>query len=669
MSNEDQINDLLDQWEDHVATNPLASPAAFVASVCVGEATGLANELLDKIEKLQRIMPLVARMGEPVRSDGQLNVEPEINIGIGSEPVPGYILQRKIGAGGYGEVWQASGPGEFAIALKFVRLEGRGTVEREALKIAKRARHPNLVVTQGAWVVGGYLIVAMELAERTLFDVFEAARHAGGQGIPREELLLHMVDAAAGIDCLNDPPDGLTGIQHRDIKPQNLLIVGGRTKVADFGIARIIHGQVTGHTGALTVAYAAPEFFENKTTNRSDQYSLAVTYCYLLTGKLPFHGSDAEVMHGHLHKPPDLSGLPRTDRAVVNRAMAKKPEDRWPSCEQFVRALESHEQGFSNHRIQDWKKISLWVIAVVCLCVATLAFGFWSLQTDSKLATIANMQNDAGSVSESLASILAFRLKNSDSVPKMAKSRVDVVMEIDESYYSSFVSSLSDLLEPAALKQGRATVGISSTFSFFHAILRHDLLDASLNDAIEEALQSEDKCVVVLAKQVGESKWGEQNLSATPDHGGHQLMDCIWFTLQDHDAEPTQTAFRRLRSLSISIKDPTDDQDFLNLPILPFDWESSRRMSKTQLLPGGPIGFVFSSGSGGGDLCVLGARTFYEGRLSDHPEAPTPLEWERVMIVYPGFFVRGQFVEQVTVGTMSVNDPRKANVVIGLPSK
>jgi serine/threonine protein kinase len=667
MSNDDQIDDLLDQWEDYVAKNPAASASSFVDRVCTGEAKGVASVLLEKINKLQRILPLVDRLAGSNQFDATHIDDAAIEISVGSEPVPGYVLRRMIAAGGYGEVWEACGPGDFTIAMKFVRLAGRGTVEKEALKIAKRARHPNLVVTHGAWDIGGYLIIAMELAERTLFDVLEAARNAGSQGIPREELLRHMADAAAGIDYLNDPPDGLTGIQHRDIKPQNLLIVGGRTKVADFGIARIIHGQATGHTGAMTIAYAAPEFFERKTTNRSDQYSLAVTYCYLLTGTLPFHGSDAEVMHGHLHKPPDLSGLPRADRAVVNRAMAKKPEDRWPSCEQFVRALESHEEGISNHRLQHRKKISLRVIAVVCLCVATLAFGSWSLQTDSKLASIANMQNDAASVSEALASTLAFRLKISDSVPEMAKPRVEIVMEIDESYYSSFISSLSDLLERAALKQGRATVGISSTFPFYHAILRHDLLDASLNDAIEEALQSEDKCVIVLAKQVGESKWGEQNLSATSRHGGHQMMDCIWFKLQNHDSEPIQTAFRRLRSLTISVDDPTDDQAFLKLPIRPFAWDLSLGMSKTQLLPGGPVGRVFSTGMGGGDLNVIGARSFYEKTLSRKPETPTPLDSERVMIVYPGFFQTGQFVEQVTVGTMNVKDPSKAKVVVDFP--
>ncbi len=726
MLNEDQINDLLDQWEDHAAKNPTASPATFVANVCVGESTEIANELLDKIEKLQRIMPLVARLGDPEHSDGVIDAAHEIEIAVGSEPFPGYVLNCKIAAGGYGEVWEATGPGDFTLAMKFVRLAGRGTVEQEALKIAKRARHPNLVVTHGAWILSGYLIIAMELADNTLFDEFEAIHSAGGQGIPREALLRHMADAAAGIDYLNDPPEGLTGIQHRDIKPQNLLVVGGRTKVADFGIARIVQGQVTGHTGAMTIAYAAPEFFEGKTTNRSDQYSLAVTYCYLLTGKLPFRGTDAEVMHGHLHKPPDLSGLPRTDRAVVRRAMAKKPEERWPSSNAFVSALMYANASDAMVLRHVWTKKHA-LIASGCGLAVAIAYGSFYfahtspgqaidaqafndnqdqslLPVNSMTPTIISsefteftsgirnsvadtirgmddlrepnqriresngsdlMRNHSTSVTESLRSILAFRLSKVGAVSGTSNSNVDVVvMEIDESRYANFVIDLSKLLEQNAVTKGRATVGISSTFSHYDTILRHDLFDSSLNDAIAASLQSEDQCVIVLAKQVGESAWGEQDRSATPRHGGYQIMDCDWFAVTNQEAEPLQLAFRRLRSLSISVSDPTDSQDFLRLPIRPFAWDSSRGRAKTQFLPGGPAGAVFSSGMGGGDLNLIGARGFYEKTLSRYPDSPVPLDGERVMVVLPGFFENGRFVSQVTLDTVQVHDPQKASVVV-----
>ena len=136
-------------------------------------------------------------------------------------------------------------------------------------------------------------------------------------------------------------------MQHRDIKPQNILLVGGGVKVADFGLARLLDRSVTGHTGSLTPAYAAPEFFQNQTSDRSDQYSLAVTYCQLRGGRLPFTGGPAAVMAGHLHHAPDLTMLPEAERPVVARALAKEPAGRWPSCRAFVAALRSSLQADS----------------------------------------------------------------------------------------------------------------------------------------------------------------------------------------------------------------------------------------------------------------------------------------------------------------------------------
>ncbi len=263
----------------------------------------------------------------------------------GGEPLPGYFLVEFLGRGSYGEVWKATGPGGFPLALKFITLDHPAlATEVRALDLMKNLRHANLLSYFGAWQTGGLLIIALELADGTLMDRLVECQGRGLAGIPFPELIDYMRDIAKGIDFLNDYSlDGEKrsgiGIQHRDIKPQNLMLVGGSGRVGDFGLAKLMEHSVTSNTGAMTLAYAAPEFFSGETAKTSDQYSLAVTYCQLRTGQLPFRGQQAEIVSGHISRPPDLSGLPKIERPVVSRALSKMPDSRWPSCREFVEAL------------------------------------------------------------------------------------------------------------------------------------------------------------------------------------------------------------------------------------------------------------------------------------------------------------------------------------------
>src|SRR5262245_13497886 len=93
-------------------------------------------------------------------------------------------------------------------------------------------------------------------------------------------------------------------------------------------------------TGGITPVYAAPETFDGIITRFCDQYSLACVYQELLTGVRPFDGSSmSQLLMQHLNLPPNLDPSPSADRAALNRALAKKPDDRWPSVSSFVRAL------------------------------------------------------------------------------------------------------------------------------------------------------------------------------------------------------------------------------------------------------------------------------------------------------------------------------------------
>ena len=275
---------------------------------------------------------------------GSLNRQ-TLSLHPGDEPIAGFRLIRFRGRGGFGEVWEAEAPGQFLVALKFVRLSSQGRVaEQRALDFVRGIHHPNLLANFGSWQIGETLVIGMELADGSLWDRFLEATQIGDRGIPRGELLGYLSDVAAGVDYLNGYSHTVEGrpsmgVQHRDLKPPNILLFGGGAKVADLGMARAMEGEVAGHTGVWTFPYAAPEFFRGETTRQSDQYGLAVTYCQLRGGRLPFGGNAASVTAGHLFAEPNLDALPEAERPIVARALAKEAGDRWPNCRAFVDAL------------------------------------------------------------------------------------------------------------------------------------------------------------------------------------------------------------------------------------------------------------------------------------------------------------------------------------------
>jgi serine/threonine protein kinase len=284
-------------------------------------------------------------------------------LGPGVEPVPGYTLVRILGRGGFGEVWEATAPGGVHVALKFVRLDrSEIALEERGLEVIRNIRHPHLVDVQFACRVADCLVIAMSLCEQNLMDRLRACQKQGQPGLPRDELLGFMADVGEALDFLNEArhPAGaggggsggaagagaVVGIQHRDVKPHNIFVVGGSARLADFGLAKILETATASHTGAMSPHYAAPEVLEGRVTRWTDQYSLALTYFQLRTGKLPFAGESAnQAIYAHAHLDPDLSGLPREERPIVARALARRPEERWPSCRELVKRLNEAGRG------------------------------------------------------------------------------------------------------------------------------------------------------------------------------------------------------------------------------------------------------------------------------------------------------------------------------------
>ncbi|MFD6463862.1 serine/threonine-protein kinase, partial [Streptomyces roseolus] len=261
----------------------------------------------------------------------------------------GYTIERLLGRGGMGSVYQARHPRlprQTALKLLSRELyedeEIRARFEREADLVAQ-LDHPNIVTVFDRGLEDEQLWISMQY-----IDGIDAAS-AEPQSLPPARAVQIIKETAEALDYAHG-----MGVLHRDVKPANILLArsgsgrGERVYLTDFGIARL--RDDTGHltqtgTFTATLAYASPEQLTGSPLDhRSDQYSLACTLFWLFTGTGPFAATNpAQVIQGHLQSaPPALSsaraGLPYALDGVLAKAMAKRPADRYDSCGALAQA-------------------------------------------------------------------------------------------------------------------------------------------------------------------------------------------------------------------------------------------------------------------------------------------------------------------------------------------
>src|SRR5262249_33299661 len=232
-----------------------------------------------------------------------------------------------------------------AVALKFMPTGDSTAAAKEirSIQAVRQITHSHLIHLEQVWMLPGYIVIAMELADGSLLDLLDAYLSEFNSPMVPEQVCMSLSQAAEGIDYLNTRQHPLDGrrvaFQHCDIKPSNLLLFGDNVKIADFGLASPTSTPLKFHRRAGTLDYTAPEVFQGRLSDWTDQYALAVSYCVLRGGRLPFTDTPRTFEKSFVRSAPDLSMLPAEEQTVVHRALLPTPQDRWPSCKEFMARL------------------------------------------------------------------------------------------------------------------------------------------------------------------------------------------------------------------------------------------------------------------------------------------------------------------------------------------
>jgi serine/threonine-protein kinase len=271
-----------------------------------------------------------------------------------------FRLVQKIGTGGMGSVYRAtpsSGGADVAIKILHPKLAGRTDLTtrfRREARATSTLTHPNTVKVYeyGELPDDGSLYIVMEYLEGR--NLNRAVKREGP--LPVERAIPILIQVCGALQEAHEK-----GIIHRDMKPENIFLSkrGEQTeypKVLDFGLAKLHENQMRPGSIQLTqegMVFGTPEFMSPEQAQgqtldaRSDIYSLAIILYEALTGKLPFDArTPMEYIQKHVVAPP----IPLDERApernfpkelsfVINKALAKNPDDRYPNAIEFARAL------------------------------------------------------------------------------------------------------------------------------------------------------------------------------------------------------------------------------------------------------------------------------------------------------------------------------------------
>jgi serine/threonine protein kinase len=252
-----------------------------------------------------------------------------------------YRLLRLLAEGGFASVYLGEHIHlDTLAAIKILRtsLESGDQDEfRKEARIVARLRHPHIIRVHDFDLEANMPFLVMDYAPKGNLR----QRHPRGSRLPPSRVFSYLKQIGQALHYAHEQR-----LIHRDIKPENMLVSEDETLLlSDFGIALILSTQAQTEKEIVgTLAYMAPEQWQGKPVQASDQYALGIVAYEWLAGRCPFQGGPAELAAQHVNLPPP--SLPENSQAtseleaVVFRALAKRPEERFPHILDFVQAFE-----------------------------------------------------------------------------------------------------------------------------------------------------------------------------------------------------------------------------------------------------------------------------------------------------------------------------------------
>jgi serine/threonine protein kinase len=254
--------------------------------------------------------------------------------------IPGYEVINKLGGGVFGMVFKARKESIGKdYAIKFLKVDDevvRDAVlrELETVRYFAQIDHPNLVSIEDKGEVDGIPFIIMSYAgDDTLRTRLDSGR------LGRDAALKCFLQAARGVQALHE-----RSLVHFDLKPANIFLKGDIARVGDYGLSKLVtESRNSLSFGRGTPYYMAPEMLHRRGDHQSDIYSLGVILYECLTGDVPFKGdSEWEVLKKHeLAEPVFPPSIGNLERRVIERCLAKRPEQRYSSVREMLHAFDA----------------------------------------------------------------------------------------------------------------------------------------------------------------------------------------------------------------------------------------------------------------------------------------------------------------------------------------